>query len=59
MTIELNSYNVDEALEMLITSKDNFEITSILDTYTLVDIPIDITTLDVFKNNNANIRLYL
>ena len=53
MTIEINSYNVDEALEMLITSKDNFEITSILDTYTLEDIFLDINTLDVFKNNDA------
>lgn len=53
MTIELNSYDIDEALEMLITSKDNFEVTSILDTYTLEDTSIDITTLDVFKNNDA------
>lgn len=51
--MELNSNTVDEALEMLITSKDNFEVTSIIDTYTLEDISIDITTLDVFKNNDV------
>ena len=49
----LNSNFVDEALKMLITSIDNFEVTSILDTYTLEDTSIDITTLDVFKNNDA------
>ena len=38
---------------MLITSKDNFEVTSIIDTYTLEDISTDITTLDVFKNNES------
>ena len=53
MTIELNSYDIDEALEMLITSKDNFEVTSILDTYAKEDVSIDITTLDVFKNNDS------
>ena len=38
---------------MLTTANDNFEVTSILDTYTLEGISTDITTLNVFKNNDA------
>lgn len=44
-----NNYDIDETLEMLITSNDNFKVISILDTYTLEDIYNDITTLDVLR----------
>ena len=53
MTIELDTYNIDEALEMLITSKDNFEVTSIINTFSISDSPsIDICNIDVFKNDD-------
>ncbi|MCR4880179.1 MAG: hypothetical protein K5906_04415 [Bacilli bacterium] len=53
MTIELDTYNIDEALEMLITSKDNFEVTSIIDTFSINDSPsIDVCNIDIFKNDS-------
>ena len=53
MTIELDIYDVDEALEMLITSKDHFEVTSIINTFSNSDSPsIDICNIDVFKNDD-------
>ena len=53
MTIELDIYDVDETLEMLITSRDSFEVACIIDTLSISDSPsIDVCNIDVFKNDN-------
>lgn len=45
-----------KALKMYITSKDNFEVTSIIDTFSISDSPsIDACNIDVFKNDSKYI----